>query len=121
MERFASRLNQPPDPREDFLATDNLIFLSQKLESFDPLTGQGRLNWGRHRRKPRVAFGHMTWPLEKDTSWEFPAGVYPEPKSMPFSLSFVDERTLRLRLRTREGVFQKDADSLMLAGPVGVG
>lgn len=120
MEQFENRLNQPPDPRADFLASDAFSFVAQKLDVFDPETLRGSLSWVRHRRKPRVAFNHMTMPLEAVSAWEFPAN-YPEPKSLPFELSFVDARTFRLRLRSRPGPFAADGRSVMLAGPVSDG
>jgi alpha-D-xyloside xylohydrolase len=116
MERFRNRLNQPPDPRGDFLEPDAFVFTAKALDAFDPKTGVGRLSWVRHRRKPRVAFNHMTLPLEPVPAWEFPAN-YPEPKSLPFALHFVDERTLRLRLRSRDGSLP-ESESPMLAGGV---
>ncbi|MFZ5895824.1 MAG: alpha-xylosidase [Myxococcota bacterium] len=117
MEQFARRLNQPPDPSRDFLDTDAYLFVASKLVDFDPTTGEGKLVWLRHRRKPRIAFNHMTMPLEAVEAWEFPAAAYPEPKELPFQLSFVGEGTLRLRLRTRPGTFSDDASSAMLVNP----
>jgi alpha-D-xyloside xylohydrolase len=116
MEQFKHRLNQPPDPRLTFQELDAFVFTSGKLAEFDPQTGAGTLEWARHRRKPRVAFNHMTMPLEAVESWEFPSN-YDEPKSLPFSVTFVDERTVRLRWRSRRGQFHA-APTLMLAGPV---
>ncbi len=106
--------------RADFLESDAVVFVAKKLDSFDSVTGRGQLCFERHRRKPRVAFNHMTMPLEAVSAWEFPS-VYPEPKSLPFALDFVDERTLRLRWRSRPGAFPEDASSCMLQGPVGKG
>ncbi len=117
MDRFDRRLNQSPDPRQDFFHTDGFIFAAEKLESFDPATGQGSLVWNRYARKTRVAFSHMSMPLEKTGSWEFPPSVYSEPKVLPLRLDFVSPRALRLRLKSREGAI-KDAESLMLSGPV---
>jgi alpha-D-xyloside xylohydrolase len=117
MERFESRLNQAPDPRSAFQEPDAFIFTANRLASFDASTGQGVLEWLRHRRKPRVAFNHMTMPLEPVQSWEFPAN-YPEPKPLPFRLSFVDTRTLRLQWRSRPGPFEI-RESPMLVAPVG--
>ena len=116
MERFKHRLNQPPDPRVSFQELDSFVFTTTKLPEFDAQKLTGTLEWARHRRKPRVAFNHMTMPLEPVESWEFPSN-YDEPKRLPFSLSFVDERTLRLRLRSRSGGFS-EVPSPMLAGPV---
>ncbi len=117
MEQFRNRLNQPPDPRQDFLESDAYLFVATKLVSFDPATGSGALTWERHRRKPRIAFNHMTMPLEAVQDWEFPP-AYPVPKTLPFQISFVDERTIRIRLRTRPGDFSADQSSPMLQGPV---
>jgi alpha-D-xyloside xylohydrolase len=116
MEKFAQRLNQPPDPREDFLDASAFVFTAQKLENFDPKTGAGQLSWARHRRKPRVAFSHMTHPLEPNQTWEFPP-VFQEPKLLPFQIDFVSDRAIRLRLKSREGVIA-EGPSLMLQGSV---
>lgn len=116
MEQFQNRLNQPPDPARDFLSTENFVFVADKLTSFDPRTGEGELTWARHRRKPRVAFNHMTLPLEDIPSWEFPA-VYPEPKVLPFQLTFVGDRTVRLRLRSRSGSFSDEASPMLTCPP----
>lgn len=116
MERFPNRLNQAPDLKSDFLASDAYVFTATGLESFDPKTGGGTLTWVRHRRKPRIAFDHMTEPFEAVAAWEFPPS-YPEPKPLAFEVAFVDPRTVRLRWRSRPGPLPADA-SLMLTGPV---
>ncbi|MGC4090649.1 MAG: alpha-xylosidase [Polyangiaceae bacterium] len=118
MEQYERRLNQPPDPGKDFLDSDAYLFVATKLSEFDLASGTGKLVWARHRRKPRIAFNHMTMPLEAVEAWEFPGSAYPEPKTLPFSLSFVDDGTVRLRMRTRPGAFGSDAKSAMLSGPV---
>jgi alpha-D-xyloside xylohydrolase len=114
MEQFQHRLNQPPDPRQEFLANDAYVFVATAMDEFDASKGEGKLQWVRHRRKPRIAFNHMTMPVELAQAWEFPP-AYPEPKSLPFQVSFVDERTLRLRFRSRPGAWAND-ESPMLAG-----
>jgi alpha-D-xyloside xylohydrolase len=115
MEQFQHRLNQPPDQRREFLENDAYVFVATSLDEFDAKTGEGKLSWVRHRRKPRIAFNHMTMPLELAQAWEFPP-AYPEPKSLPIQVSFVDERTVRLRLRSRPGAWTSDESSVMLAG-----
>jgi alpha-D-xyloside xylohydrolase len=118
MEQFQHRLNQPPDPRRDFLENDAYLFVAMGADAFDAKSGEGKISWERHRRKPRIAFNHMTMPVELAQAWEFPP-AYPEPKSLPFQVSFVDERTVRLRLRTRPGTWSNDESSVMLAGKPG--
>lgn len=116
MEQFRGRLNQEPDVQADFLDPNSFIFVADKVTELDPGSGKGKLAWVRHRRKPRVAFGHMGMPLEKVESWEFPA-VYDEPKDLPFRVSFAGPRTVRLQLTSRIGVWPGD-ESPMLAGKV---
>lgn len=115
MEQFERRLNQSPDPSRDFLEPDAYLFVATKLAEFDATSGEGKLVWERHRRKPRIAFNHMTMPLEAVEAWEFPGAAYPEPKTLPFQLTFVDEGTIRLRFRSRPGAFAADSSSAMLA------
>ena len=112
-----TRLNQPPDPSLDFLDSDSFVFVASEIRAFDPVTGQGSLVWERHRRKPRVAFNHMTVPLEPATSSDFPPGVTAEPRVTPFSLEFVGPRTLRLRIQSRAERFDQEISPMLVRAP----
>lgn len=110
-------LNQPLDISSECERLENAFFLGHRLAAFDPAAGIGRLEWKRYARKPRMAFDQVVAPFEEAKAWEFPP-VYAQDPALPFEVSFVDERTIRLRWRVG-GAAPADADSLMLAGVPG--
>ena len=111
-----SMLNAPVDVSEDFDSCENVFFLADRLTSFDPDSGCGTIMWQRHARKPRMAFNQYSLPFEESESWEFPPD-YPSDYLLPFSVSFVNPRTVRLRYQT--GAEPNEAiERIMLDGPV---
>ena len=112
-------LNKPVDPSESFADLQNHCFAADTLADFDAATGRGSLGWKRFARKPRMAFGQVVLPLEAAKAWEFPP-EYPQDPSLPFEISCITQRTIRIRFSAREGVGSPDdSSSLMLDGPPG--
>jgi alpha-D-xyloside xylohydrolase len=123
-----SYLNQPSDVSEEFARQENHFFVGMRLDEFDPESATGAIRWERYTLRQRMSFNQVT-PLLEKTSWgekgtsfeddkyaeEFPSGEYEKDPLLPFSLSFVSPRTVRLRLSTRPGPIQ-DVSSLMLNG-----
>jgi alpha-D-xyloside xylohydrolase len=121
-------LNQPSDVSEEFSRQENHFFIGTRLDEFDPENATGAIRWDRYTLRQRMSFNQVT-PLLEKTSWgekgasfedakfaeEFPIGEYEKDHVLPFSLSFVSPRTVRLRLTTRPGPIQ-DEPSLMLDG-----
>jgi alpha-D-xyloside xylohydrolase len=121
-------LNQPSDVSEEFSRQENHFFVGMRLDEFDPENATGAIRWDRYTLRQRMSFNQVT-PLLEKTSWgekgasfeddkfaeEFPCGEYEKDHVLPFSLSFVSPRTVRLRLTTRPGPIQ-DEPSLMLDG-----
>lgn len=110
-------LNKPIDVASDFFKYENTYFLANRVTAFCPKTGTGRLKWDRYHRKVRLAFGEVNAPFEKTAPWEFPPRAYVEDPELPFSLSFVTPRTIRLRIYTNNRRPKEDT-SLMLVGDV---
>ncbi len=106
-------LNQPIDVSEEFTNPDNTFLLPTKLANYHAAKGEGRIECVRHTIKPRTGFNQTTPQFETTPAWEFPA-VYGERQLLPFSLSFINDRTIRLRVSARQGKIE-DAPSLMLA------
>lgn len=106
-------LNRPIDVSEAFRQLGNTLFAADRVVAFNAREGRGTIRWKRYERKLRLAFGEVTAPYEEVRAWEFPGGVYPEEPELPFSIEFIDPRTIRLRVFAR-AKFTGDEPSLML-------
>src|SRR5215831_11987189 len=113
----AQALGDPVDVSQDFQKFENVYFIGNRLASFDPATGQGTLQWDRYLRSTTLSFNKIDVGFARGRATEFPGTEYDQDPTLPFSLTFVTPRTIRLRLSTR-AVPLRDTDSLMLAGPV---
>ncbi|MBN1514959.1 DUF4968 domain-containing protein [Candidatus Sumerlaeota bacterium] len=105
------------DVSEDFQPMEQVYFFADRLAEFDPATGQGALEWARHRRRANMDFNKNTRIFLRADSNEFPGTEYDQNPALPFSISFVSPRTVRLRFATRSMPLQ-DTPSLILAGDV---
>jgi alpha-D-xyloside xylohydrolase len=114
---YAQVLGDPVDVSPDFQRLENTYFIGSRLTSFDTATGQGTLQWDRYLRSTTLSFNKIDVGLTRGRSTEFPGTEYDQDPALPFSISFVSPRTVRLRLSTR-AVPLGDGQSLMLAGPV---
>jgi len=110
-------LGDPVDVSQDFQKFENVYFIGSRLTAFDPATGQGTLQWDRYLRNTTLSFNKIDVAFGRGRGTEFPATEYDQDPSLPFSITFVSPRTIRLRLSTR-AVPLRDPESLMLAGPV---
>lgn len=108
------------DVSEDFEQPDQVHFVASDLTRFDPSTGIGVLRWERYMRQPSYSFNKMDMALVRAPANEFPGTEYDRDPALPFEISFVTPRTVRLRFFTRDlpPAARTDTDSLMLAGPV---
>lgn len=113
----AQVLGDPVDVSPDFQRQENVYFIGSRLTSFDTSTGQGALQWDRYLRNTTLSFNKIDVGFTRGRSTEFPTTEYVEDPVLPFAISFVSPRTIRLRLSTR-AVPLGDSQSLMLAGPV---
>ncbi len=113
----AQVLGDPPDVSHDFQRTDNVYFIGSKVASFDTATGQGTLQWDRYWRNTNLSFNKIDVAFTRGRGTEFPTTEYDQDPVLPFAVTFVSPRTVRVRLSTRS-VPLTDGQSLMLAGPV---
>lgn len=113
-------LGDPPDVSEHFTETEQVYFVGRRVTEFDPVTGAGRLQWDRYVRRPSYSFNKLDMALVRAESNEFPGTEYDRDPALPFEITFVTPRTVRLRFATRDRSFEPAAErtSLMLAGPV---
>jgi alpha-D-xyloside xylohydrolase len=113
----AQVLGDPVDVSQDFQRHENVYFIGSRVTSFDTSTGQGTLQWDRYLRNTTLSFNKIDVGFTRGRSTEFPGTEYDQDPTLPFAISFVSPRTIRLRLSTRP-VPLGDGQSLMLAGPV---
>jgi alpha-D-xyloside xylohydrolase len=109
-------LNDPVDVSQDFQRFEQVYFVGSKVADFNPATGQGALQWDRYLRATTLSFNKIDSVLSRGQATEFPGTEYDANPQLPFSITFVSPRTVRLRFNTRAAPI-RDTPSLMLAGP----
>src|SRR5437016_738604 len=112
----AQVLGDPIDISHDFQKMEQVYFVGSRVVNFDLATGSGTLQWDRYLRSTTLSFNKVDVTLVKGRATEFPGTEYDENPQLPFSVTFVSPRTIRLRLSTHAPTIT-DAPSLMLAGP----
>ena len=113
----AQVLGDPADVSQDFQKMENVYFVGSRVTSFDTNTGNGTLQWDRYLRNTTLSFNKIDVGFTRGKATEFPGTEYDQDPALPFSITFVSPRTVRLRMSTR-AVPMSDGQSLMLAGPV---
>jgi alpha-D-xyloside xylohydrolase len=103
------------DVSEEFQDRDSTYFVAGPITKFDAATGAGELSWQRYVRQPSLSFNKLDTPFVRGASTEFPGTQYDRDPQLPFEISFIDERTVRLRFATRATPIA-ERESLMLAG-----
>lgn len=111
----AQVLGDPPDISRDFQKMENVYFIGNRLSDFDASSGVGNIVWDRYLKSTTLSFNKIDVGLSKAKGTEFPGTEYDENPALPFSISFVDSRTIRLRFNSRANGFD-DGNSLMLDG-----
>ena len=111
----AQVLGDPEDVSRDFQRAENVYFIGSRLANFDASQGAGNIIWDRYLRSASLNFNKIDLGLTRGKATEFPGTEYDENPSLPFSISFIDARTIRLRFNSRAAAFD-DKPSLMLDG-----
>ncbi|MEN3331605.1 MAG: alpha-D-xyloside xylohydrolase [Blastocatellia bacterium] len=111
----AQVLGDPVDISHDFQKMEQVYFIGNRVTSFDTATGNGTLEWARYLRSTTLSFNKVDVTLAKGRATEFPGTEYDENPQLPFSLTFVSPRTIRLRMSTH-ALSLADEPSLMLVG-----
>jgi len=120
MRQFANTAqNQPIDTSEEFAKQENHFFIGSKIEEFDRISASGKIRWQGQALKQRVSYHQITPQFEDYKVWEdVPPGEYEDEQDLPFSVSFITPRTIRLQMSTQIAALRKGA-SLMLDGEPG--
>ncbi|HEY0458094.1 MAG TPA: TIM-barrel domain-containing protein [Pyrinomonadaceae bacterium] len=111
----AQVLGDPEDVSRDFQRAENVYFIGSRLTDFDAARGMGNIVWDRYLRSASLNFNKIDLGFARGRATEFPATEYDENPALPFSISFIDQRTVRLRFNSRAVRFE-DNPSLMLDG-----
>lgn len=106
-------LGEPVDMSADFKDFHNTFFFADKLASFDPATGKGKISWKRSSLYTRQAFDVNTILPQDLTMLDFPGAAYEQNPELSFTVEFITPRTLRIKMLTSP-VEPKPFDSPML-------
>jgi alpha-D-xyloside xylohydrolase len=108
--------NEPVDVSGEFARQQNHFFIGSKVLEFDPRSASGKMLWKGIALKQRVSYHQLTLQYEDYRVWEdLPREEYEDDQELPFSISFVTPRTVRLRVAARPGAYPSEP-SLMLEG-----
>ena len=105
-------LNEPIDISKDFRDFTNTYYLADSLAQFDPMTGAGQVEFKRYEYQTRQAFDNMLAILAPVHANEFPTTEYAASPVLPFNISFISSRTIRIRMSSGAPLSSPD-DSLM--------
>jgi alpha-D-xyloside xylohydrolase len=103
MRQFANTVqNQPIDTSEEFAKQENHFFIASKIEEFDRNSASGKIRWQGQALKQRVSYHQLTPQFADYKVWEdVPPGEYEDEQNLPFSVSFITPRTVRLQASTQ--------------------
>ncbi len=90
-------VTEPVDISGDFHDFTNTYYLATSLTNFDPVSGEGTLEYQRYEYSTRMAFNNILGGLNPVSPNEFPSGEYDVSPVLPFSIEFVSPRTIRLK------------------------
>ena len=93
---------------------ENVYFVGSKREEFLIRRLARNPSMGSLSSQHTLSFNKIDVTLARGKATEFPGSEYDQDPTLPFSISFVSPRTIRLRMSTR--VPMRTATSLMLAG-----
>lgn len=101
-----------------FSGSFQLLFFADSLTSFDPKTGKGTVKYLRHEAMGGHAFSNTQFSWRKVGNNEFPATEYAADPVLPFSLEFVSDRTVRIKMETGTKGNYNEASLMLVKEPV---
>jgi alpha-D-xyloside xylohydrolase len=93
-------LNQPIDISDDFQQLENEYFIPGEVKEYDVEKGEGKLQWNFHRWTLDWFFNKIDKHLEYQETKNAPFQDYDTHPQCYFSITFVNQRTIRLRMKT---------------------
>ena len=111
-------LSMSKDMSADFNDMSNTYFLADSLSSFDISNGKGKILWKRNQLMPRQAFNTNTYLLQPLKSLDFPDTAYPQDPELDFSITPINENTLRIQIHTAPYYANTDSSLMLVKTPV---
>ncbi len=105
------------DISQDFQKMEQVYFFGERVKSYDPVTGMGRLEWTRHHQQLSLSFNKLDRGFSRSKSSDFPGTEYDENPVLPFSISFISPRTVRLRFTTRNQPLRELPSVMLVSDP----
>ncbi|TWT31309.1 Alpha-xylosidase [Posidoniimonas corsicana] len=105
------------DVADEFQAPYATHFVAEDLVAYDADSGQGAIRWRRHERRPSLSFNKIDTPLARAEATEFPGSEYDRDPVLPFELTLVSDRTIRLRLNARDLPIEPSESPMLTAPP----
>lgn len=115
MSQQSSFLNQPLDISDDFYQLENEYFVTGAVSDFNAKKCEGKIQWNYHRWVMDWFFNKIDMHLAKQAEKQAPLQDYETHPVCKFSFSFINSRTVRLRMKTSSAQPQEPV-SLMLDG-----
>lgn len=109
--------NNAIDLSIDYQGNANDYYLPSRIKSFDETTGSGRVEWAFHRYTMDWFFNKIDRHLDLQSQGSAPFQDYDLHPVFDFSISFISDRTVRLRMKTFKGSNPQE-DSLMIDEPM---
>ncbi|MEO8853918.1 MAG: TIM-barrel domain-containing protein [Ginsengibacter sp.] len=115
MSQQSKFLNHPLDIMDDFYELENEYFVSGEVKDFNAKRSEGKIQWNYHRWQMDWFFNKIDMHLRMANQKEAPLQDYESNPVCQFSISFINSRTIRWRMKTTSAV-QQEYPSLMLDG-----
>ena len=112
-------LSLPKDMSADFYDLSNTYFTADSLSSFNLTTGEGTIKWKRQQLMPRQAFNTNTFLLQPLNSLDFPDTAYPQDPELDFSITPINQNTIRIKVHTAPLYNNSDSSLMLVKTPVG--
>ncbi len=118
MKMNAEFFNNPIDLSESYHDTDNDYYLPGAVKSFNEKAADGTVEWSFHRYTMDWFFNKIDRHLALQSESSAPFQDYDLHPELDFSLSFISDRTVRLRMKTSKGAVTP-SPSLMIDETIG--
>jgi alpha-D-xyloside xylohydrolase len=106
-------LNACPTINSEFTNIGNEFFIASKIIQFDQSTASGTIEWKRHVLVPVNGYSQTDLLYEPFAIHEDPVGEFSTDQINSFNITFINSRTLRIRINTSSNP-EKYESSLML-------
>lgn len=93
-------MNQSTDLSRGYVDFSSIYFFADQLADFDAASAEGTVKWTRYSLEPRQAFNTNTVVMDRLRMKDFPSSGYENDPEYKFSVDFISDRTVRVRMLT---------------------